>query len=170
MVRLFQISQNYRFFHLLRPPSVLGGNFTMRPPFLHPPKAFVSSSVWPTIEYTWTLNWKESLLSFLENCSTVPYFLRRNMNRMMNTFIKVNITPSCKRQLRGYIYAYPLWIGLPSPLSVTRNRIYLGIQLKEGLIDLFWMLPGYSLFPPRESRQRMVKTLLIVNINPICRR
>ena len=36
--------------------------------------------------------------------------------------------------------------------------------------DLFWKLPGYSLFPHRQIKRRMVKTWLIVNINPIRKR
>ena len=60
-------------------------------------KTFLFSSVWARREYTWILNWKESLLICFENCQGVPYSNRRSRNRMMNTFIKVNITPTCKR-------------------------------------------------------------------------
>ena len=50
-------------------------------PFLHPPKkAFLSSSVWPRREYTWTLDWKESLLTCFENCQDVPYSHRQSRN------------------------------------------------------------------------------------------
>ena len=60
---LFQISQKERLFHLLWQPSALGGNLTMWLPFLEPlRKAFLSPSVWPRREHTWTLNWKQSLL------------------------------------------------------------------------------------------------------------
>ena len=52
-------------FHLLWQLSVLGGNFIMLPRFLHPPrKASLSLSVWSRKEYTWTLNWKQSLLTY----------------------------------------------------------------------------------------------------------
>ena len=57
--------------------------------------------------------------------------------------------------------------SLPSPFSLARCRIYLGTHLREELTDLFLKLPGHSLFPHRRSRQRMVNTLLLVNINPI---
>ena len=92
-VRLFQISQKGRLFHLLWQPSALGDNLTMRPPFfLHPPKkTFLSSSVWPRREYTWTLNWKESLLICFENCQGVPYSHSESRSKMMSTFIIVNI-------------------------------------------------------------------------------
>ena len=36
------------------------------------PSAFLSSSVWPKREYTWTINWKQSLLIYFENCQDVP--------------------------------------------------------------------------------------------------
>ena len=85
-------------FHLLWQPSALGGNLTMWRPFLHPPKkAFVSPSLWPRREHNWALNWKESLLICFKNCLSVPYSHRKSKNKLMNTFIIVNITPTCKR-------------------------------------------------------------------------
>ena len=36
--------------------------------------------------------------------------------------------------------------GLSFPFSLGKNRIYLETQLKGEFIDLFWKLPGYSLF------------------------
>ena len=43
-------------------------------PFLHTPKKdFPSPSVWTRREYTWTLNWKESLLICFETCQNVPH-------------------------------------------------------------------------------------------------
>ena len=69
-VGLFQISQKERLFHLLwQPTSTLWGNLIMRSPFLHPSKkAFLSPSVWTRREYTWTLNWKDSLPIYFQNC------------------------------------------------------------------------------------------------------
>ena len=97
-VGLFQISQKKRLFHLLQQPSALGHNLTIWSPFLHPPnKTFLSLSVWSRREYIWKLNWKESLLICFENCQGVPCSHRQSRNRMMNTFIIVNITPICKR-------------------------------------------------------------------------
>ena len=73
-VGLFQISQKERLFHLLWQPSAFGVNLTMWSPFLHPSKkAFLSPSVWPRREYTWTLNWKESLLIYFENDQNLSY-------------------------------------------------------------------------------------------------
>ena len=66
--------------------------------FSHSPKrAFLFSSVWPQREYTWTLNWKETLLICFENCQGVPYPHKQSRNRMINTFIIVNTIPICKR-------------------------------------------------------------------------
>ena len=97
-VRLFQVSQKDRLFHPFWEPSAYGGNLLMRAPFLHPrKKAFFSYSVWPIWDNTWTINWKESLLICFENCQGVPYFHRQSSNRMMNTFILVNIITTCKR-------------------------------------------------------------------------
>ena len=38
-------------------------------------KSFFSPSVWAGKHYTWTLNWKENLLIYFENCQDVPYSL-----------------------------------------------------------------------------------------------
>ena len=48
----------------------------------------------------------ESLLICFENCQGVPYSNRRSRNRMMNTFIKVNITPTCKRSFNPICKRY----------------------------------------------------------------
>ena len=58
-----------------------------------PKKAFLSPSVWARREYIWKLNWKESLLIYFENWQGAPCSHRQSRNRMMNTFIIVNITP-----------------------------------------------------------------------------
>ena len=95
-VGLFQIPQKVRLFHLLWQPSVLGGNLTMRPPFLHPPKkAFLSSSVWPRREYIWTLNWKESLLICFEDCRVFPIPTGNSLEEIV---LKINLClPTPKR-------------------------------------------------------------------------
>ena len=43
--------------------------------------------------------------------------------------------------------------GLPSPFSLTRRSIYQGTHLKEEITDLFWKLPGYSIFPEAEQKE-----------------
>ena len=83
-------------FYLLLQPSALEGNLIVRSLFLHPTKRH-SSSVWPRREYTWTLNWKGSLLICSEKCQCVPYSHGQSRNNMMNTFIIVNFIPACKR-------------------------------------------------------------------------
>ena len=63
--------------------------------------------------------------------------------------------------------------GLPLPFSLAKKRIYLDTQLKAELTNLFWKLPGYSLFSHRQSRQWKCvecENLIMVNINPICKR
>ena len=74
-------------------------------------------------------------------------------NRIMNSFMIVNITPTFKLYFRGKVYAFTLQKGLPFPFSFARNRIYLGTHLKEELTNLFGKLPRYPLFPHRQSRQ-----------------
>ena len=139
-------------FDLLWQPSALGGDLTMCPVFLYSPrKALLSPSLWPRKEHTWTLNWKGSLLICFENGVGVPYSIRQSRNSMMNSFITVNITPTCKRQFRGYIYPCPLQKDLP-PISLAWSRIYWETNLKEELTDLFWKLlrVWYFLFPNPE--------------------
>ena len=53
-VKLFQVLQKERFFHLLRQASALRGNLIMW--LSRTPSHILSSSVWPRREYTWTLN------------------------------------------------------------------------------------------------------------------
>ena len=75
-----------------------------------------------------------------KNCQGDSYFHRHIKNRMIKTFMIVNITPTCKRQIindRGYVYAFLLQKGLPFPLSLARNRIYLDTHLTEELTNLF---------------------------------
>ena len=48
-------------------------------------------------EHIWKLNWKESLLIYFESCQSVPCSHWQSRNRMMNTFIIVNITTICNR-------------------------------------------------------------------------
>ena len=80
----------------------------MCPPFFHcPRKVFLSSLDWPRREYNWTLL-KRKLSDFFENWSR---------NRMMNSFIIVNITPTCKRWFRGEAYV------VYSFLSYVRKKI-----------------------------------------------
>ena len=146
----------------------LGGNPTIWPSYLHPSrKAFLSPSIWPKRGYNWTLTWKEIFPICFENFQGVPYSHRQNRNRMMNIFILVSVFLYVRN---SFFYAYPIQKILPSPFSLARNEVYLGTNFKWGVTDLSWKLPGYSLFPYRHGRQRMLNILLMVNINPLCRR
>ena len=64
-----------------------------------PKRLFLSPSVWARREYMWKLSWKESLLICFRNYQAVPCSHRQSMNRMMNSFIIVNITPYAKDSL-----------------------------------------------------------------------
>ena len=57
-------------------------------PLLHP-SAFIPPSVWPRREYIRTLNWKEIM--------SLMFLIPTSRNKMMDTFIIVNITPTGKR-------------------------------------------------------------------------
>ena len=117
-------------------------------------KIFLSPSVWPKREYTWTLIWKKSLLICFDSCQGgVPCSNRQSRKRMMNTFIMVNITPVCRDNLEDKSMLVPSKKELPSPFSLIRKRIYLGTHLKEELTDFFWKLPGYSLFGQAEKNE-----------------
>ena len=142
---------------------VLGGNITMRPIFLHPPKkAFLplhfgqeENIPGDSIEGELTdLFWK------LPGCSL---FVQVSRNTMINTL---------RASLEDKSMLIHCQKGLLSPFSLSKNRTYSGTPLKQELTDLFWKLPRilYSLFSNiqhRQSRQKMVNTLLVVNINPI---
>ena len=62
--------QKERRFHLLWQPS---GSQGKSHNVASKTKAFLSSSVWPRREYTWTLNWKQSLLICFESYQGIPY-------------------------------------------------------------------------------------------------
>ena len=44
-------------------------------------------------------------------------------------------------------FLHPSKKGLSFPFSLGKKRIYLETQLKGKFTDLFWKLPGCSLFP-----------------------
>ena len=157
-----------RLFHLLWQPSALGGNLTMWPTFLHlPEKAFISTSVWPRREYTWTLNWKESFFICFDNCQGVPYFYRKIRNRMMN---RMWLPPHVKDSLEDksmIVHSKEAFL-VPSFWPWTEHTWTL--TWKKSLMIWFKSYQGisYSHIGHRQSRQKMVNTLLMVNVNPIC--
>ena len=100
-VVLFQTSQKKRLFHILWQPYTLEDNLTIWSPFLHPSKKGLS--------FPFSLGKKRisgnsverrgvySVLICFENCQGVPCTHWQSKNRMINTFIIVNITPICNR-------------------------------------------------------------------------
>ena len=74
--------QYERLFHLLWKPSAFEDNLTMWLPFA-PLKTFFSHSVWPRRKYTWTLNWKESLLIYFRKLSGRSLFPREGIGWWM---------------------------------------------------------------------------------------
>ena len=81
--------------------SAFGGNLTMwhppsPPSFLHSSKkTFISPSVWPRREYTWHSVEKRAYWFILKIARM--FSIPTSRNRMMNTFIIVDITPTCNR-------------------------------------------------------------------------
>ena len=148
--------QKERLLHLFWQASALGGNLTMWLSFLHP-------AVWPRWEYIWALNWDRDYWFILKTARMFLFLTSKN--RMMNTFVIVTLSPHVRDSSKE-VYAFPFQKDLPSPLSLARNSIYLGTHLTEELNDLFWKLPGYSLFPSGrvDSNENI---LLVVNIDPI---
>ena len=141
------------------------------PPSLHyctlPKKASLSLSVSTRREYIWKLNWNESLLIYLENFQGVPCSHTQSRNRMMNTFIIVNITPYM--EVRDSLEDKSVHFKKAFPLTLL-GRTY----LKEELTDYFTHFESYQDVPysytGKQSRQRMVNTLLMIKINLTCKR
>ena len=126
-------------FHLLWQPIALKGNLTMwpsAPPFLHPPKKpFFCSSVWPRREYTYGQLIERRVYWFVLKI-VMMFPIPTSRNRMMNTFIIVNITHTYSLEEKSMLQK-----GLPSLSSSLFSS-----SLKEELSNLFSKLPGYSLF------------------------
>ena len=78
---------------------------------------------WPRREHSWTLNWKERLLICFENFLYALFWHRLSRNRMMKTFIIVNIVPS-----------YPLNLCFPTP---KRSSFFLQLGHEQKIV-------GYS--------------------------
>ena len=65
--------------------------------------------------------------------------------------------------------AWPSKKDLSLIFGLVKRRTYMDTHLKEELTDLFWKLLGIS-YPHRESRKRLVNTVLMVNITLNCKR
>ena len=90
-------------------------------------------------------------------------------NRMMNTFIIVNITPTYKRQFRGWIYACPLQKAFFLPSVWPETEYTWALIWKKSLLICFESYQGIP-YSHTGRVDRNVNTLLMVNINPICKR
>ena len=123
------------------------------PPSLHlctlPKKTFLSPSVWARRENIWKLNRKESLLIYFENCQGAPCFHRQSRNRMMNTFIIVNITPTCRKEIVQRINLCFLSTSKRPSFS-----LYLGTHFKEEVTDYCFIFKVTRVFPiPTQAKQ-----------------
>ena len=133
-----------------------------------PKKAFLFPSVWPRTEYIWTLIWKKSVLIFvLKTAKMFP--ISTKGKRMVNTFIMVNSTPICKISSRGQIYSFPLQERPSFSFQFIQEKNKLAHSFER---QTYCCFESYQSIPysHRQSRKRMVNTLLMINITPICKR
>ena len=122
-----------------------------------PKQIFLSPSVWARREYICKLNWKKSLLIHFENCQGAPCSHRQSRNRIMNTFIIVNITSLKDKSmlLVHFKKAFPLTFGH----SFERRAYWLLFHFES-----YQGIP-YS-YTGKEDR--IVNPLLMIKINPTC--
>ena len=107
-----------------------------------PKKVSLSPSVWARREYIWKLNWKESLLIYLENWQGAHCSHRQSRNRMMNTFIIVKIAPSLENSLENKFMLLRLSTSKRTSLS-----LYLGTHLTEELLTDYCFVLNYHGIP-----------------------
>ena len=152
-VGLFQISQKERLFHLLWQPSVLAVNLIKWPPFFHPLKrAFLSPSVWRgraerrAYWFFWSLSW---CFLFPRVGIALPPHVRDSLEDKSMSFLskKVFLLPS-------------VWPG---------TKYTWALIWKKSLLICFGSYQGI-LYSHTGRVDRNVNTLLMVNINPICKR
>ena len=116
-VGLFQISQKERLFHLLWQPGTLGGNLIMRSSFLHPskkPSSLLQLGQEENVPQHSTE--RRTYWFILKIARMFPIPLSRN--RMMSSFIIVNIIPSPQRQDYAFPHSKKSFL-LPSVLQGT---------------------------------------------------
>ena len=141
---------------------------------LHPPPSLLAPSKKRSSsprqvgkeDNTWKLIWKSLLICF-ESCQDIPCSHRQSNKKMVRTLLMV--TPHVRDSLEDESILITPKKGLPRPWSLAKEKRYFGAHLKEELIDLFWALQGYSYFH-KQRRKRVVNTLLMVSIIPICKR
>ena len=98
-VGLFQISQKERLFNLVWQPSALGGTVHNMPPtpsFLHLPKKFSSPLQFGQEENIPEYSIERRAYWFVLKIARM-FTVSMSRNRMMNRFLPVNFTPTCKR-------------------------------------------------------------------------
>ena len=128
-------------------------------PFLHPPKR--PSSL---LEFGWEDNMPGRSI---ENWQDVPYSHGRS--RMMNTFIIVNITPHVRYSLEDKSMFFQ------SKKTFHLSLVWPGTEYTWTLIwkkSLLICFESYQGIPYSHTGRvdRNVSTLLMVNINPLCKR
>ena len=109
------------------------------PSWTLPKKILLYPLVWVRKEYILKLNWKESLLICFEDCQGAP--CSHSRNRMMNTFIIVNITPICR-----YEIVYRINLCFLTTLKRPSVSFYLIIPFKEELADYCFILKVTRVF------------------------
>ena len=95
-VGLFQISQKVGIFHLLWKPSAIETNLTMWPPSCTLQKRPSSPLQFVKIENICGNSAEKRAYWFILKIARM-FPVPASRNRMMNTFIIVHITPTCKR-------------------------------------------------------------------------
>ena len=68
--------------------------------------------------------------------------------------------------LEMLVYVFPFQKGLPSSISLAKNKIYLSPHLKEELNNLFKSYRGIP-YSHTDRVDRNVNTLLMDDINPM---
>ena len=112
---------------------------------------------WARRVYIRKLKWKEILLICFEYCQGLPCSYWQSRNKMINTFIIVNITPICNslddKSINLLLCLEPLQKCLHFPFTCV-------LTWKKNLMltASLWKLLEYSLFPYRLNRQSMVNT------------
>ena len=115
------------------------------------PLRFIIAPFQKGLSFPFKLNWKESLLIYFENFEAVPCSHRQSSNRMLKTFLIVNITP------------FTIVNIIPS----------LSLYFSTPFTDHCFILKVTKVFPysyTGKVDRRMVNTLLMIKINPTCKR
>ena len=140
-----------------------------------PRKAFLSTSVWPRREHSWTLNWESRAYWFILKIARM-FHIFTSRNRMTITFIIVSnsINPTC-----GHV-SVVMWscqvysMLFQSKKTILFPSVWPGPEYTWALIckkSSLICFKSYQGIPYSHTGKvdRNVNTLLMVNINPICK-